>query len=791
MSTYLSSQDWVITNGSYTAISITDANADNVNISNNPLPGPYPSGYIYFDHFDHDNILSKPDAEVTLYFECETTTFPSYTPTTAPTTPSPTGYPVTGIPTHSPTADCSSLCIESLNEDECGSDDEGVDIGLLFIGCYTKSDEDMNGKGAWDGIGDVEGYMLFYSDFQGHWTIFGDDGYSALSHNGTNKEPPGLTAATGWSVFDNDNYFDIGCTIRFQYFCYSSSAPTLEPTLSPATPSPTTSEPTSFPSESPSSDPTNAPSAAPSESPSMAPTAAPIRECNGLRLNGTDSMDGMYRKESDQIAGRDVWKSTAMHSDTLLFWSNSFYHKSWVIHSEILGKYWLSINTPNEQPLLSSEWELISDKVFIVMETRTLQFECFATLPPTFEPTPAPSTAPTLTPSVAPTDTPSRSPSSAPTPAPSMAPTASPTTPDPTVNPTSFPSTMPTVQPTAENCSFLVISNPLGANQSAVAGYTGVYELENDAIEWKRYVDDESVGTEYKLQNAAGSWIISNNLTVATLSVSGSNQNPPSLATNWELSGDSDSNYTLFVDCSVSDVPTNAPTATPTNAPTSAPTSSCYGLYFENLDVSNFSFNGWYQRQNDYAINDHKYWKSLDGRNRIEFSNGNWYLMETDLDLLDDEDPVMVISGGNELLSPPSGQWVDIRTLRHYNVSINISCDATYHPTLQPTASPSAEPTVYTAPTWASCPDTLIWFSFITENETAVYWPEPSVNDHFLSVNVTLLNGAFSSGDTLDVGRYDFNYLAFDGIGKSWCNVTVYVLGGTGYVICGMFFHYF
>ena len=737
--------------------------------------------------------MGKPDAEASLYFDCEETGFPSYTPTTAPTTSSPTEYPITGIPTHSPTAECGALCIESLSEDECGSDDEGVDIGLLFIGCFNKDNDDLDGKGVWygidDGIDDVDGYIVFYSDNQGHWTIFGDDGYSALSHNGTNKEPPGLTAAAGWSVFDNENYFDVGCTIRFQYSCYSSSAPTLEPTLSPTTPSPTTSEPSSFPTESPSSDPTNAPTVAPSESPSMAPTAAPIRECNGLRLNGTDSMDGMYRKESEQIAGRNVWKSTSMHSDTEIFWSTSSYHESWVIHSEILGKYWLSINTPNEQPLLSSEWELISDKVFIVMETRTLQFECFATLPPTFEPTPAPSTAPTLTPSVAPTDTPSRSPSTAPTPAPSMEPTPSPTTPDPTVDPTSFPSTMPTVQPIAEDCSFLLISNPLGANQSAVAEYTGVYELENvtDAMVWKRYNDDIEVGT---LQNMNGTWVLSSNTMDTTLSVGGFTQNPPSLATNWKLSGDLDSNYTLFVDCSVSDVPTNAPTATPTNVPSSAPTSSCYGLYFENLDVSNFSFNGWYQRQNDYAINDHKYWKSLDGRNRIEFSNGNWYLMETDLDLLDDEDPVMVISGGNELLSPPSGQWVDIRTLRHYNVSINISCDATYHPTSQPTASPSAEPTVYTALTWASCPDTLIWFSFITENETAVYWPEPTVNDHFLSVDVLLKNSAYqiiddSPGDTLAIGPHDLKYVASDGFEEIECDVTVYVLGGAGYVFAG------
>eukprot|EP01083_Nonionella_stella_P285058 970344_1 len=269
--------DWIITNGTYTAISIEDANYNNSAVYNtsNPnaiaphsLPGPYPYGYVYYDHFPHDNILSKPNQEVTLHFECYSSGHPTDDPSPSPTTAEPTDSPTSLMPTLAPTANCTGFCMRNVWALECKNT-----IANLFVGCALKQ-EDNDGHARWIGVGDIEGYIIYFSPFHLQWIIHGTDGYTAVATIGSSKYPP---IQTLWDVFDNNNAFAITCKIRIRYTCYDTGIPTEAPTRSPTTAYPTTNMPTHDPTLSPSNTPTQPPSISPSNSPTQPPSISPTQ----------------------------------------------------------------------------------------------------------------------------------------------------------------------------------------------------------------------------------------------------------------------------------------------------------------------------------------------------------------------------------------------------------------------------------------------------------------------------------------------------------------------------------
>ena len=460
-----------------------------------------------------------------------------------------------------------------------------------------------------------------------------------------------------------------------------------------------------------------APTAAPSLAPTIAPTGAPTRDCNGLELSGTSSdLDGLYRKDvGEMIAGREVWKQVR-NGDGVIFFSDSVLHTSWVINSDALGEYWLSEKKPQGQPPLSGDWEKYIGALPFIETTETLSFICYETLPPTPEPTPAPTLAPSLAPSYSPSHAPSLSPTIAPTPAPTEVPTDSPTTLSPTMEPTMEPTFDPTQEPTPEACAYLLMLNPFGDTE--LDQYTGLYVYEPPELLWTKSEYDG----DYVLERTGGKWVIGNSINgnVDIIEADGPYFRPPYFSDEWRFSsgGTANVNFTLDIECANTSAPSNAPTTSPSLAPSSAPTSSCMGLHFNNEDDAEFKYNGWFQRQDDYPINGHKFWISVDLQATVEYLRGSWYLMEKDNDLIDDEDPVMLTMNGSDFLSPPSGMWYyaanDLQTGAGAMAMVTITCGATFAPTPDPTSSPSNAPTDYVPQTWETCPDSRLYFTFIS-----------------------------------------------------------------------------
>ena len=786
--------DWIINNGSYFATSLTDPNFNNSLVNNISLPGPYPQGFIYYDHFPNDNIFAKPD-QVTLFFKCNDSLYPSIAPTNQPNISQPTLSPITFEPTMAPTANCTGLCIETINDDSCFGN-----IGNLFKGCYLRQD-DLNLHPTWIGVADVTGYLIYFSTSINGWIIEGNDGYSASTTQYNNRYPPGLNLngisndnSIEWIVFDQTNTLNLHCHIYFEYVCYGTGIPTKSPTPSPTTAMPTSGTPTISPTATPSMAPVNNPTFSPSLAPSLAPTGAPTSDCNGLFLSGTDSnLDGLYRKEDNtsidyKIANKNVWKKVR-GGDGLIFWSDSAQHESWIINSEQLGQYWLSLNKPNGQPPIYGQWQLYIGSLPFVENTKILTFICYGTLPPTPEPTPAPTIAPTNSPTNIPSNAPSLTPTHTPSLAPTISPTPSPTTLSPTLYPTLQPTFDPTQEPTPEACQFLLISNPNKNNETEQ--YIGIYEYKPFYSAWWK---QEINGYYYELKRSLsdGQWQIGNTIPENEdfIKVDGNILRPPYHATTWKFieGGISNTNFTLNIDCSNTTSPTYYPTNAPSLSPTNAPTSSCMGLLFINQNNENFKYNGWFQRQNDFEINNHKYWISVDSKATIEYIQGFWYLMEKDNDKLnDDEDPIMLTKDGSNLLSPPSGEWIYTDTsLIDKSVMITIICDATFAPSLNPSKSPTNHPTNYVEPTFAFCPNLTPYFTFLSNISSAVYWPEPELNDHLYSINMT---SDYISGDNIPIGINIIEYIATDSKGTEiQCNITIIVIEGskykTGYEYC-------
>ena len=268
-------------------------------------------------------------------------------------------------------------------------------------------------------------------------------------------------------------------------------------------------------------------------------------------------------------------------------------------------------------------------------ETRELDLNCLDSLPPTRAPTLAPSLAPSITPSFMPSQAPTQPPSITPSSAPTNKPTEAPTTLPPTLEPTIEPTYQPTQDPTPEDCDFLVITAPYF--DSKLLEYVGSYEFVVDGI-WR-----SQFTPQHQVYSSSGSteWIIDVFGESYQLKMDGdSTLRPPYFGTSWQFTNENPKvNYTLFIDCSDSESPTVAPSIAPSISPTQSPTSSCFGLYFNN-SYNNYSYeyNGWFNRMNDYTINDHIWWVSNNHATTIEYINGYWYLLEKDNDKGDDED---------------------------------------------------------------------------------------------------------------------------------------------------------
>jgi len=85
-------------------------------------------------------------------------------------------------------------------------------------------------------------------------------------------------------------------------------------------------------------------------------------------------------------------------------------------------------------------------------------------------------------------------------------------------------------------------------------------------------------------------------------------------------------------------------------------------------------------------------------------------------------------------------------------------------------------------PSWSYCPDLRPYFTFISAENTAVYWPEPELNEHLYPINISVTPVGITSGDDIEVGMQIIEYTATDSVGMEIkCDVTIFVIGGAPY----------
>eukprot|EP01083_Nonionella_stella_P243872 849367_1 len=301
----------------------------------------------------------------TLSFVCEAfpTGSPSAAPSASPSIPSAFPSPVPTqapslAPTVAPSVGCTSTCIESISLDECQPG-----ISNVFLGCYNKQENIVDGKAAWRGADDPPIYLIFHSALYDQWIINSTESkYAALTDHGDNNKGGGRFyppfSNVNWTVINHQNITADTCYIQFSLICYHIRVPTKPPSPQPSF------NPTNAPSTSPTMPPSTAPSTVPSHAPSSNPTISPSLTPSN------------YPTNAPSLAPSNQ-PSTAPSTTPS--------------------------NAPTNHPTMSPS------------------------LTPTYSPTNAPSTAPSNPPSTAPSTSPSNAPSNNPTLSPSLAPTDYPT----------------------------------------------------------------------------------------------------------------------------------------------------------------------------------------------------------------------------------------------------------------------------------------------------------------------------------------------------------------------------
>eukprot|EP01083_Nonionella_stella_P130125 394917_1 len=145
-------------------------------------------------------------------------------------------------------------------------------------------------------------------------------------------------------------------------------------------------------------------------------------------------------------------------------------------------------------------------------------------------------------------------------------------------NVTMPPTTHPTQDPTAEPCDFMVITSA-HPEMTFVDRYSGVYNIQNLGSESWISVNATNAYS-YLLFNENGMWKIAEleDWTGLVLQIPGVMHRPPYDATSWQFATDVHRmNWTLHIECSMTNAPTSDPTESPSMAseePTYAPSMS-------------------------------------------------------------------------------------------------------------------------------------------------------------------------------------------------------------------------
>ena len=729
--------DWVITNGSYTLISV-ELSGNN----SRSLPG---EGFERYDHFPNDDVLKLPSGLYTIKFSCSNSTSPTMSPSSSPISVS---TPPTSTPTVNPTVTCNTLTLTVTPVANCPNLDG-------YNGIYVKQNYFVDGYPTWKGINETQGISIYFADAEllGHWIVDAIDvlEYAAIIEADDTLFPPNNVI---YNVYKDLNLFAPRCSKIFSYVCDAFIPETPEPSPSPTAPttlSPTTPRPTDEPSISPSYAPTN--------NPTSVPTYNPIQNCLELDVNGAKELNGRYVFSNETLKTSSAYYFS-LANDYEIFYSLWADHESWVIYSSGLDKYWLAQSNPPQQPPLNGKWDLYSQshsQPDII--GRTIILTCYTSRSPTTTPTISPTVTPTSSPSRSPTTTPTNDPSSGPSSTPTTSPTLTPTV-EPTQE-TLIPSISPVMQtesPTRVACQYLSVSSD--SNNGLVQSLMGEYTqyINTTYGEWDRYVGTKVFIISY--DNSNQGWKISSEDNIAnndlTLKYISNSWKPPRNSSQWSFNYNNDTYFSIDISCSNTQKPTTAPSINPTYSPTNKPTSPCFGLQFINEDDNSFKYNNNFYIRQEFLRFGRNWYVSRSNDSIIEFYQGLWTLFTNDLK------PILLTNDGqNAIVSPPlNAMWLDINdgNRHHTQINVTIKCFESYAPTYSPSQKPSISPTIEPEPQWLICQDKFFSVLFASNNGS-VYWTEPIPNLDIIQVT---RNPNKLPGTPMPTGLHNITYLGID-----------------------------